>query len=72
VSYVDLSIFQMIAGLRYAFPHAMAKAETTYPRLLAVYERIKSRPRIADYLSSERRLPFNRQGIFRYYPQLDE
>jgi len=50
----------------------MAKAETTYPRLLAVYERIKSRPRIADYLSSERRLPFNRQGIFRYYPQLDE
>ena len=72
VSYVDLSIFQMIAGLRYAFPYAMAKAETTYPRLLAVYERIKSRPRIADYLSSERRLPFNRQGIFRYYPELDE
>jgi len=72
VSYVDLSIFQMIAGLRYAFPSALARLEQTHPRLVAVHDRIKGRRRIAAYLSSERRLPFNQQGIFRYYSELDE
>ena len=71
VSYVDLSMFQMIAGLRYAYPRAMAKLEPKHPRLVALHHRVSTRPRIAAYLSSTRRLPFNQEGIFRHYPELD-
>jgi glutathione S-transferase len=71
VSYVDLSLFQMLAGLRYAFPNTMRELEPDYPRLTALHDRVARRPRLAAYLASERRLPFNTQGIFRHYPQLD-
>jgi glutathione S-transferase len=71
LSYVDLSMFQVIAGLGYAFPHAMAHAARKYPRLVALHARIQDRPRIAAYLSSPRRIPFNNEGIFRHYPELD-
>ena len=71
VSYVDLSLFQMIAGLRYAFPRAMARLEPEYPRLSALHDRVAARPRLAAYLASSRRIPFNQQGIFRHYPELD-
>jgi glutathione S-transferase len=71
VSYVDLSMFQMIEGLRYALPRATAKQERKYRRLVALHDRIAIRPRLAAYLASERRLPFNQQGIFRHYPELD-
>jgi glutathione S-transferase len=71
ISYVDLSMFQMIAGLRYAFPRAMAKLEPNYPRSAALHDRVSARPRLAAYLSSPRRVPFNEQGIFRHYPELD-
>ncbi|MGH7871546.1 MAG: glutathione S-transferase [Candidatus Binatia bacterium] len=70
--YVDLSLFQMIQGLRYAFPHTMAKLESQHPRLVELHNRVLERPRIAAYLSSARRLPFNQQGIFRHYPELEE
>jgi len=69
--YVDLSMFQMIAGLNYAFPNAMAKAARQYPRLFALHARIQDRPRIAAYLASPRRIAFNNEGIFRHYPELD-
>ena len=72
VSYVDLSLFQMIEGLRYAFPKTMARLEPQYPRLITLHDRVTARPRIAAYLSSPRRLPFNQQGIFRHYPELEE
>jgi glutathione S-transferase len=71
VTHADLSLFQMVAGLRYAFPSAMAKVQRRYPNVFALHERVATRPRIAAYLASERRLPFNRQGIFRHYPELD-
>lgn len=71
LSYVDLSVFQVIAGLRYAFPKAMARLEPAYPRLVAVNERVAARPNIAAYLASERRIPFNEDGIFRHYSELD-
>ena len=71
VSYVDLSMFQMIAGLRYAFPRRMAKLEPKYPRAVALHDRVAARPRIGGYLASPRRLPFNQEGIFRHYPELD-
>ena len=71
-SYVHLSLFQMIEGLRYAFPKAMRKQERRYPRLTRIRDRVAARPRLAAYLSSERRIPFNQHGIFRRYPELDE
>ena len=70
-SYADLSAFQVIEGLRYAFPNALAALEPRIPRLLALRDRVAARPRLAAYLASERRLPFNQQGIFRHYPELD-
>jgi glutathione S-transferase len=70
-SYPDLSLFQMIAGLRYALPRAMGRLEPKYPRSVALHERVVARPRIAAYLASKRRVDFNRHGIFRHYPELD-
>jgi glutathione S-transferase len=70
--YVDLSLFQMIEGLRYAFPHTMVKLEPQCPRLIVVHDRVMARPRITAYLSSPRRLPFNELGIFRHYAELEE
>ena len=69
--YADLSLFQIVAGLRYAFPRWMHKHEREYPRLLALRERVAALPRIAAYLKSPRRIAFNEDGIFRYYKELD-
>jgi glutathione S-transferase len=71
LSYVDLSLFQVVAGLRYAFPRMMAELEPVLPGLVALHERVARRPNIAAYLASSRRLPFNQDGIFRHYPDLD-
>jgi glutathione S-transferase len=71
VSYCDLSLFQLIAGLRYAFPLAMARLEPRFSRITALHGRIAARPRIAAYLKSARRLAFNEHGIFRHYTELD-
>jgi glutathione S-transferase len=71
VSYADLSLFQVIAGLRYAFPKAMGRSEQQHPQLAALHDRVAQRPKIAAYLASERRLPFSEEGIFRHYPELD-
>jgi glutathione S-transferase len=70
-TYVDLSAFQVVEGLRYAFRNATARHETTTPRLVALRDRVAERPRIAAYLQSKRRIPFNQEGIFRRYPELD-
>jgi glutathione S-transferase len=70
-SYVDLSLFQVVAGLRYAFPRAMRRHERRFPRLVELHDRVAVRPGIAAYLASPRRLPFNEHGIFRRYPELD-
>jgi glutathione S-transferase len=72
LTYVDLSLFQIVAGLRYAFPRAMARLEKELPRVVAVHDAVAARPRIAAYLASERRIPFNQLGIFRHYIELDE
>lgn len=71
LTYADLSVFQLIAGLRYAFPKTMKRLEPDYPGLVGLHDRIAARPNIAAYLVSKRRIPFNQYGIFRYYPELD-
>ena len=70
-SYADLSLFQVIAGLRYAFPRAMARHERRLPRLGALHDAVAARAGVAAYLASDRRIPFNEAGIFRRYPELD-
>ena len=71
ITYAHLSLFQMVEGLRYAFPRTMKRIEKRYPRVIEVHDRVAARPRIKAYLASDRRLPFNEQGIFRRYPELD-
>jgi glutathione S-transferase len=71
VTYVDLSLFQVVAGLSYAFPHAMVKAARSHRRLFSLHAAVQERPQIAAYLASPRRIPFNEDGIFRHYPELD-
>jgi glutathione S-transferase len=71
LSYVDLSMFQILAGLTYAFPKTLSAVAPKIPLLLALHDHVQSRPRIAAYLASPRRIPFNESGIFRYYPELD-
>jgi glutathione S-transferase len=70
-TYVDLSAFQIVEGLRYAFPNALQHLEPKIPRVVALRDRVAERPRIARYLKSKRRQPFNQMGIFRHYPELD-
>ena len=70
-TYVDLSLFQAVQGLRYAFPRAMRRLERKIPRVVALQDRVAARPRIAAYLASDRRVPFNQSGLFRHYPELD-
>jgi glutathione S-transferase len=69
--YVDLSLFQIIEGLRYAFPRRMKRFEKKVPRLVALHDRVAKRPRIAAYLASKRRIPFSQWGIYRYFKELD-
>jgi glutathione S-transferase len=71
ITYADLSLFQVVAGLDYAFPRAMRRLKKKYPRVVALHAAVAKRPRIAAYLVSERRIPFNREGIFRHYKELD-
>jgi glutathione S-transferase len=71
VSYVDLSLFQIVEGLRYAFPKRMKRMEKNVPRVIALHDRVAKRPRIAAYLASERRIPFSQWGIYRYFKELD-
>jgi glutathione S-transferase len=70
-SYVDLSLFQLVEGLRYAFPKSMRAIERDTPRLIALRDRVAQRPGIKAYMASPRRIAFNESGIFRHYPELE-
>ncbi len=72
MTYIDLSVFQLVQGLRYAFPHSMKGIERDVPGLVDVRDRIAARPRIKAYLASSRRIAFNEMGVFRHYPELDQ
>jgi glutathione S-transferase len=72
LTYADLGLFQIVEGLRYAFPKAMKAREQAWPRVIALHDRVAALPAIAAYLASPRRLPFNESGLFRHYPELDQ
>jgi len=71
LSYIDLSLFQIVDGLRYAFPRRMKPFERKIPGLVDLHDRVAARPNIKVYLASVRRIAFNEDGIFRYYRELD-
>jgi glutathione S-transferase len=71
VTTADLSMAQVLAGLRYAFPIASARVLRSRPRLRALQAAVFERPRIARYIASGRRVPFNNEDLFRHYPELD-
>jgi glutathione S-transferase len=71
LTYADLSLFQVVAGLRYAFPASMQRLARRHPRVLRLHAQVRERPRIARYLASPRRIAFNEEGIFRHYAELD-
>jgi glutathione S-transferase len=71
LSYVDLSMFQLVEGLRYAFPKRMKAFERKIPGLVDLRDRVAARPNIEAYLASDRRIAFNEDGIFRHYGVLD-
>jgi glutathione S-transferase len=70
-SYADTSLFQLIEGLRYAFPKRMKALAKNYPKIAAIVGRVLELPKLKEYLASDRRLAFNEQGLFRHYPELD-
>jgi glutathione S-transferase len=72
ICYTDLSLFQLIEGMRYAFPKGMKRIEKKVPKVVEVHDRVARRPGIKVYLASERRIAFNEDGIFRRYPELDK
>ena len=72
LTYPDLSLFQLMEGLAYAFPKGFARVVAPYERIHRIREAVRGRPRIAAYLASKRRIPFNEHGVFRHYPALDE
>lgn len=69
--YADLSLFQIVEGLRYAFPNSIKRFERKVPRVIELRDRVTARPNIKAYLASDRRIPFNEDGIFRHYKALD-
>jgi len=71
LSYADLSLFQLVAGLRYAFPRATARVLADTPAVARLHRNVARRERVKAYLESPRRIPFNEEGIFRHYPELD-
>jgi glutathione S-transferase len=71
LTYADLSLFQIVEGLRYAFPKRMKAFERKIPALVDLHDRVAVRPNIKAYLASDRRIPFNEDGIFRRYGELD-
>lgn len=70
-SHADLSLFHLVAGLRYAFPLRMATLAAGFPAVMALHDRVANLPELQDYLVSDRRLPFSEEDIFRHYPELD-
>ena len=71
ITYVDIAAFQVLEGLRYAFPNAMRGIEAALPRLVALHDQVATRPRLAAYLASDRRVAPSTSDLFRHYPELD-
>ncbi|MBW2460475.1 MAG: glutathione S-transferase family protein [Deltaproteobacteria bacterium] len=71
MSYADLSLFQTLEGIDHAFPNAWARVSSETTALVGHRGRVAALPSLASYFASDRRMPFNEDGIFRHYAELD-
>ncbi|QEI09121.1 glutathione S-transferase [Pigmentiphaga aceris] len=69
-TYADLSLYQLVKGLLFAFPKRMKTLAPGYPKVMALYQGVADLPELQNYFASPRHLPFG-EGIFRHYPELD-
>jgi glutathione S-transferase len=70
LTYADLSLAQVVAGLGYAFPDSIERQLRDCPRIAKLHDAVFARPRIKRYVASKRRLDFNNDDLFRRYPDL--
>lgn len=66
----DLVVWQVVDGVRYAFPKEMEARMKEFEGVWEFYESLKGESWLEEYLASERRLKYG-DGIFRYYKELD-
>jgi glutathione S-transferase len=71
LSHVDLSVAQLIEGLRHALPRVSSRLLEMAPRLRALHAQVIALPRIRLYLDSGRRTPFDARSLFRHDAELD-
>ncbi|KEY69018.1 hypothetical protein S7711_03320 [Stachybotrys chartarum IBT 7711] len=73
LTYADLVLFQGIHGTKYAFPKTVEKLQKSgkYDGVFALFDAVQERPNIKAYMASDRRVDYS-QGIWRYYPELEE
>ena len=71
ISYADLAGVSGRDGPAVRVSERDEEAAGKLKRLFALRDRVAARPRLAAYLASPRRVPFNETGIFRHYPELD-
>ena len=71
LSYADTTVWQVLDGLKFAFPKELEARAKEYPTLFdTFYPSVKEQSGLKEYLASDRRLPYS-QGVFRHYPELD-
>lgn len=71
LTYADLTLWQVIDGLKFAFPNEMRHRISESPLLFDhFYPSLKNEAWMKKYLDSKRRKPYS-MGVFRHYPELD-
>lgn len=72
-TYADLVLYQCLDGVKFAFPNATKRIEKEgkFGKVFELHRAVQERPKIKEYLASERRQKYS-QGIYRHYPELDE
>jgi len=71
LTYVDLAMYQLLLGLKHAFPKGASQVLTQTPGLSALFDKVAAQPRVAAFKASDRSVAFSNDGIFRNYPELD-
>lgn len=63
---------QCLDGLKFMFPKAMAKLdkEGKHSKLFELYDAVRQRPKIKEYLEGPRRQKYS-SGLYRYYEEFD-
>ncbi|GJJ07708.1 hypothetical protein Clacol_001913 [Clathrus columnatus] len=71
ISTADLTLFQVLDGLHFAFPRRIGALRKSgeYTHVFQLYDRVKDE--LKDYFGSKRRREYS-MGLYRDYPELDQ